>query len=65
MKTNSERRLNASNKFNKSNKMKDYYRNDKQKISSSSESTITVKDKNKGKIYYSSQKRADNFFKKN
>ena len=49
MKTDSERRLNVSNKFNKSNKMKDYYRNEKRKYSSSSESTITIKDKNKEK----------------
>ena len=65
MKTNSERRLNASNKFNKSNKMKYYYRNKKINFFSGSEIIITIRDKNKGKIYYSSQKRADNFFKKN
>ena len=41
---------NVSNKFNKSNKMTDYYRNDKNQISSSSESTITIKDKNKDRL---------------
>ena len=51
MKTNSERGLNVSNNYNKSNKMTDYYRNDKRKYSSSSESTITVKDKYRDKRY--------------
>ena len=58
MKTNSERGLNVSNKFNKSNKMTDYYRNDKRKYSSSSESTITVKDKYRDKKY------SNNFYRK-
>ena len=58
-------KLNVSNKFNKSNKMKDYYRNEKRKFSSSSESTITIKDKNKDKNYYSSQKRSENSYKRN
>ena len=36
-------KLNVSNKFNKSNKMSDYYRNNLN-YSSSSESTITLKE---------------------
>ena len=64
MKNDSERRLNVSNKFNKSNKMTDYYRNDKNQISSSSESTITIKDKNKDRDYYSSYRKSHSSHKR-
>ena len=51
MKTNSERGLNVSNNYHKSNKTTDHHRKDKSKYSSSFENTITVKDKYKDKRY--------------
>ena len=49
-----EDKINVSNKFNKSNKMSDYYRTDKNNNnnSSSSESTITLKEHQEENKYY-------------